>query len=80
MLTAYIQAAMRNAKYEGLPEDNIYYGEIPELPGVWATNASRDDLPAALQDVLEWWIALGLALHHPISAIDGHTISVALAS
>jgi hypothetical protein len=37
-------------------------------------------LPTLLQDVLEGWIALGLALHHPIPAIDGCTISVALAS
>jgi predicted RNase H-like HicB family nuclease len=80
MLTAYIQAAMRSARYEWLPEDNLYYGEIPGLPGVWATSASQDDLPARLQDVLEGWIALGLALHHPIPAIDGHAISVALAS
>jgi predicted RNase H-like HicB family nuclease len=80
MLTAYIQAAMRNARYEWLPEDSLYYGEIPALPGVWATSPSRDELPTLLQDALEGWIALGLALHHPIPAIDGCTISVALAS
>jgi predicted RNase H-like HicB family nuclease len=49
MLTAYIQAAMRHARYEWLPEDGLYYAEIPELPGVWATSPERDDVPAALR-------------------------------
>lgn len=68
---------MRHATYEWLPDDGIYYAEIPKLPGVWASAATREELPAALQDTLEGWIALGLALHHPIPAIDGLTISVA---
>jgi predicted RNase H-like HicB family nuclease len=77
VLTAYIQAAMRHATYERLPEDGIYYGEIPELPGVWASAPSEEDVPAALQDALEGWIALGLSLGHAIPAIDGRTITVA---
>src|SRR5262245_1854078 len=36
MLTEYIQAAMRRATYEILPEDKTYYGEIPGFQGVWA--------------------------------------------
>ena len=70
MLTAYIQAAMRHATYEWLQDDGIYYAEIPELPGVWATAATEEELPAALQEALEGWIALGLSLHHPIPVID----------
>jgi predicted RNase H-like HicB family nuclease len=77
MLTAYIRAAMQHAVYEWLPSDQVFYGEIPELPGVWATAPTREELPATLQDALEGWIALGLSLRHPFPAIDGHTISVA---
>ena len=33
MISAYIQAAMRKAHYELLPDDKLYYGEIPELIG-----------------------------------------------
>ncbi len=77
MLTKYIQAAMRHAVYEWLPDDGIHYGEIPELPGVWASAATEEALPAALQEALEGWVALGLALHHPLPAIDGQTIDVA---
>jgi predicted RNase H-like HicB family nuclease len=76
MLTKYIKAAMRHATYERLPDDGVYYAEIPELPGVWASAPTEEDLPAELQAVLEGWIALGLALHHPIPAIDGLTLTV----
>ncbi len=75
MSTSYIQVAMRHARYEWLPDDGIYYGEIPALPGVWASAAIEDELPAALQDVLEGWIALGLALHHVMPAIEGSLIN-----
>jgi len=76
MITSYIQAAMGHARYECLPDDGIYYGEIPELPGVWASAPTQGELPAALQDALEGWIALGLSLNHPIPAIDGVAITV----
>jgi len=35
MLIAYIQNAMRMAKYEIL-EDGQFYGELPGFQGVWA--------------------------------------------
>jgi len=77
LLTKYIQAAMRHAVYEWLPDDGIYYAEIPELPGVWSSAATEEELPAALQEALEGWVALGLSLHHPLPEIDGQTIDVA---
>jgi len=77
LLTKYIQAAMKHAVYEWLPDDGIYYAEIPELPGVWSSAATEEELPAALQEALGGWVALGLALHHPLPEIDGQTIDVA---
>ncbi len=76
MLTAYIEAAMSHATYEHLAEDGIFYGEIPELSGVWASSSTLEDLPAALQDVLEGWIALRLPLGQPIPEIEGRAIVV----
>ena len=35
MLTQYIAAAMRAARYEILPDEGVFYGEIPVLEGVW---------------------------------------------
>jgi hypothetical protein len=37
MLSKYIQAAMHRATYDILEDDRSFYGEIPELPGVYAT-------------------------------------------
>ncbi|HEV8157630.1 MAG TPA: hypothetical protein VGP58_01265, partial [Pyrinomonadaceae bacterium] len=35
MLSQYIQAAMRQAKYEILSDDRSFYGEIPDFQGVY---------------------------------------------
>lgn len=40
MLMNYIQAAMGHAKYEILPDDGSYYGEISECSGVYANAKS----------------------------------------
>ena len=49
---------MRLAKYEYLPEDGVYYGEIPPLAGVWATGETVEDCQRELREVLEEWVAL----------------------
>jgi len=36
MLMNYIKAAMHHARYEILPGDGTYYGEISECNGVYA--------------------------------------------
>jgi predicted RNase H-like HicB family nuclease len=76
VLTEYINAAMRHARYEILPEDGGYYGEIPELPGVWANADTLEACREELREVLEDWIALGLAQGSPIPPIDGVAITI----
>jgi predicted RNase H-like HicB family nuclease len=61
MLTEYINTAMRHARYDILPEGGGYYGEIPGLPGVWANADTLEACREELREVLEDWIALGLA-------------------
>jgi predicted RNase H-like HicB family nuclease len=79
VLTAYIEAAMTHARFEFLAEDQEWYGEIPELPGVWAVGATETVCRTELQSTLEGWLALGLQLGHDIPVIDGHAVRVALA-
>ncbi len=43
-----------------------YYGEIPELQGVWANADTLNACQAELQEFLEEWLLLGLHLHHSI--------------
>ncbi len=71
MLTEYIKAAMRKAKYEILEDDGSFYGEIPECQGVWANTATLEACRDELQEVLEGWIVLGLLHNDPMPIIDG---------
>lgn len=71
MLTDYIRAAMRQAKYEILPDDGTFYGEIPGFQGVYANAGTLEDCREQLQEVLEGWIVLGLRLGHALPIVDG---------
>ena len=76
MLTDYIQAAMRRARYKILPEDGSFYGEIPGIEGVWAHADTLEACRDGLEDVLEEWMVLSLAKNLPIPTIDGIDLSV----
>ena len=75
MLTAYIQAALRRARYEIL-EDDTYYGEIPGFPGVYADSDTLEACREQLQEVLEGWILLGLRLGHELPEVDGMKLEI----
>ncbi|MBU0512520.1 MAG: type II toxin-antitoxin system HicB family antitoxin [Chloroflexi bacterium] len=70
MLSTYIRTAMRRAKYEILPDDGTFYGEIPGFQGVWANAETLEECREELQEVLEGWIVLGLQLGHLLPVID----------
>jgi predicted RNase H-like HicB family nuclease len=61
-----------------LSESGVYFGEIPETPGVWATGATEDSCRQELQEVLEDWIQLGLARGRRLPVIDELDINVNL--
>ena len=75
MLTEYVQAAMRKARYEIL-EDGIFYGEIPGFQGVFATAETLEQCRQQLQDVLEDWILLGLRMGHHLPEVDGLSLEM----
>ena len=70
MLINYIEAALRQAKYQ-LLEDGTFYGEIPGFQGVYANAETLEACRELLQEVLEGWIILGLRLQHSLPAVDG---------
>ena len=70
MLTDYIQAAMRHAKYE-LMENGKFFARIPSCRGVWAEGSTLEDCRDELQSTLEDWLLLGLQLGHRLPVIDG---------
>ena len=53
MLTDYLSAALHRARYEILPDDQTFYGEIPDCTGVYANAATLEDCRTELAEVLE---------------------------
>jgi len=78
MFAEYIKAAMDKAVYEIIDDPEPFYGEIPDLQGVWASGktleACRDDLMSALED----WIAFRLRTGRSIPSIGGASIIISL--
>lgn len=54
MLIQYIQAALEKAKYEIIEDEEPYYGEVPELEGVWATGKTLEEA-RLLKNAAEIW-------------------------
>ena len=76
MLTSYIHAAMRRARYEIVEDDASFYGEIPAIPGVWASATTLEACREELESVLEGWLLLSIADHSAIPEIDGNRIEI----
>jgi predicted RNase H-like HicB family nuclease len=62
MLMNYIETAMRRARYEILPDDGSFYGEIPGFDGVYANADCLEACREELRGVLEEWILLRASL------------------
>ena len=76
MLSQYIQAAMRQAKYKILADDEVFFGEIPGFQGVWANAETLEECRDELAEVLEEWIFLNLADNTPLPVVNGLKLSV----
>ncbi len=76
MLTDYIDAAMKRAQYEIL-EDGTYFGEIPELEGLWANAKTLEACREELQSGLEDWILMGVQFGDLIPVVEGIDLNVA---
>ena len=59
MLTNYISQKLDRARYKIL-EDGTYFGEIPGLQGVWASEKTLEKCRETLREVLEEWLILKL--------------------
>jgi predicted RNase H-like HicB family nuclease len=60
MLIQYIHAALERAKYEIIDDEEPYYGEVPELEGVWATGKTLEECRRNLEEVIDEWIVIRL--------------------
>jgi predicted RNase H-like HicB family nuclease len=71
MLTEYIQAAMRRAKYKLLDEQEGFFGEISDCAGVWADGQTLEACRDELREVLEDWILVRARRQLDLPVIDG---------
>lgn len=76
MLINYINAALRHAHYEILPDDGSYYGDIPNFEGVYANAETLEDCREELAEVLEEWILLRVSRTLPLPIVDGLELKV----
>jgi predicted RNase H-like HicB family nuclease len=71
MLTEYLRAAMHHATYALMEDGKRFWGEIPELQGVWAIGTSLEACRDELAEVLEEWVILQLRDGIDLPPIDG---------
>lgn len=71
MITEYIEAAMRKAKYEHIPEEGVYFGRIPGFKGLWASSASKAACKTELLERLDEWIVLSLRFNMSLPVLGG---------
>ncbi len=76
MLTEYIQAAMRQAKYEILSDDGSFYGEIPGFQGVYANAETLEKCREELAEVLDEWILFRISRNHSLPVVDGLRLAI----
>jgi predicted RNase H-like HicB family nuclease len=76
MLGQYIQAAMREAKYEILSDDGSFYGEIPGFQGVYANAETLEDCRNELEEVLDEWILFRLTRNLSLPVVNGLRLSI----
>ena len=76
MLTRYMQSAMHRAKYEILPDDNTFYGEIGDFAGVYANAATLEACRNELAEVLEEWILFRVSKNLHLPTVDGIELTI----
>lgn len=77
MIAEYVQEALFRAKYEQIDDDEPFYAEIVELPGLWAQGRSYEECRSRLIDVIEGWILLSVEKGLPIPRLGSRSIEYA---
>jgi len=74
MLTEYIEEALKRAHYEIINDEEPYYGEIKDIPGVWATGKTLEECRSNLREVVEGWILLSIKKGLPVPKLGDFEI------
>jgi len=71
----YIQAALDQAHYEMIEDDEPYYGDVSVLQGVWATGKTLEECRRNLAETIEGWILVRTRQGLAIPEINGIVIN-----
>ena len=71
MLTEFIKKALAHAHYELIQDNEPFYGEVKELPGVWSTGVTLEECREKLEQAIEDWLLFSLAKGYEIPVLDG---------
>ncbi len=71
MIVQYIAAALAAARFEEIEDEEPWYGEIPELRGVWATGRTREEARERLAETLDGWLLVRLRRGLAIPSVGG---------
>jgi predicted RNase H-like HicB family nuclease len=71
MISNYIEAALKHARYELIKDEEPCYGEVEGLQGVWASAKTLEECRERLAEVLDGWLLVRLSRGLPIPPIDG---------
>ncbi|WP_319537785.1 type II toxin-antitoxin system HicB family antitoxin [uncultured Methanospirillum sp.] len=74
MIIEYINTALAHAHYEIIEDEEPYYGEIPDLPGVYATGKTLEECRKNLMEIVDGWLIIRLRRGMPIPSIQGISI------
>ena len=69
MFSEYISKKLKEARYK-LLKDGTYFGEIPDLRGVWANAKNLEDCRKELREVAEDWFLLKIRDHEKIPGFE----------
>jgi predicted RNase H-like HicB family nuclease len=71
MLRDYMRAAMHRARYDILPDEGTFYGEIPGFDGVYSEGETLEACRDELEEVLEEWIFFRVSRSLPVPELEG---------
>ena len=71
MIIDYINAALAQAHYEIIEDEEPYYGEIPVLSGVYATGKTLEECRKNLEEVIDGWLIIRLRRGMSIPPVQG---------
>jgi len=74
LITQYIEAALNRARYEIIEDEEPYYGEVPELEGVWAAGKTLEECRRNLAEVIDGWLVVRLRRGLEIPPLGEHKI------